>query len=200
MRLINTAPSNFILHTTSHNLDDLQITCLHCYLNIAVLAPLSHGEPQTVKAHFATNVLWQQVAEAAAQQCSHQSEDAGKHEAALYGALAGHLQRILPVCHTRADVLWAYTRCWLESQVDRHLAESSGKGDLVSGLQVGKDAVASTQQGCPEEVHKVVLDDVADFWPPSRYCLVQLYSCLYLICMQNWLRTLFSVLTLHYTL
>ena len=101
------------------------------------------------------------------------SESSGKHEAAVYGALAGHLQRILPVCHTRADILWAYTRCWLESQVDRHLADSSGKGDLVSGLRVGKDAVAGTQ---PQEVHRVVLDDVSDFWPPSRYQVVYLVS------------------------
>ena len=126
---------------------------------------LSDSVPQNVKEHAADS----QVAEAAAEHCSLLSEASGKHEAALYGALAGHLQKVLPVCHTRADVLWAYTRCWLESQVDRHLAESSGKGDLVRGLQVGKDAVASTKQGRPEEVHRVVLDNVVDFWPPSRY-------------------------------
>lgn len=103
----------------------------------------------------------------------------------MYGALAGHLQQVLPVCHTRADVLWAYIRCWLESQVDRHLAESLGKGGLVNGLRVGKDAVACTQQGRPEEVHRVVLDDVADFWPPSRYRLTSWHCA----CTQSACRT-----------
>lgn len=87
----------------------------------------------------------------------------------MYGALAGHLHRVLPVCHASADILWAYTRCWLESQVDQHLAESLEKGDLANGLRLGKDAVASTQHNHPEEVHRVVLDDVADFWPSCRY-------------------------------
>ena len=112
-----------------------------------------------------------QVAEAAAQHGSHLSETSGKHEAAVYGTLAGHLHRILPVCHASADILWAYTRCWLESQVDQRLAESSDKGDLANGLRLGKDAVAATQRDHREEVHRVVLDDVADFWPCSRYCI-----------------------------
>lgn len=110
-----------------------------------------------------------QVAEAAAQHSSHLSEASGKHEAAVYGTLAGHLNRILPVCHASADILWAYTRCWLESQVDQRLAESSDQGDLADGLRLGKDAVAATQRDHPEEVRRVVLDDVADFWPSSRY-------------------------------
>ncbi|KAL3133860.1 hypothetical protein ABBQ32_008326 [Trebouxia sp. C0010 RCD-2024] len=108
-----------------------------------------------------------QVAEAAAQHASHLSEASGKHEAAVYSTLAGHLHRILPVCHASADILWAYTRCWLESQVDQHLAKSSDKGDLAKGLRLGKDAVAATQRDHPEEVRRVVLDDVADFWPCS---------------------------------
>lgn len=103
----------------------------------------------------------------------------------MYGALAGHLQRILPVCHTRADILWAYTRCWLESQVDSHLSENSDKGDLVSGLRLGQDAVASAQREHPEEVHRVVLDDVANFWPPSRYQIIYLELDLYPFCMHT---------------
>lgn len=137
---------------------------------------LGHDKTQAVNGHVLNQFCGPQVAEAAAQHCSHLSESSGKHEAAVYGALAGHLQRILPVCHNRADILWAYTRCWLESQVDRHLADSSGKGDLASGLRAGKDAVASTH---PQEVHRVVLDDVNDFWPPSRYQTVWLIGTQY---------------------
>ena len=107
-----------------------------------------------------------QVAEAAAQHSNHQSEESGKHEAALYAALAGHLKQVLPVCQTRADILWAYTRSWLECQVDKHLADGNDKGNLVTGLRLGMDAVASTKRD--EEVHRVVCDDVAGFWPPAR--------------------------------
>lgn len=80
---------------------------------------------------------------------------------------------MLPVCQTRADVLWAHTRCWLEGQVDRQLAagQDQDDSDLHAALSVGVDVVAATQRDRPEEVHKVVLDDVAGFWPPSRYLL-----------------------------
>ena len=123
-----------------------------------------------------------QVAEAAAQYSSNQSEDSGKHEAALYAALAGHLKQILPVCHTRADILWAYTRSWLESQVDKHLADGNDKGDVVASLRLGMDAVASTKRDHPEEVHRVVLDDVAAFWPPTRCDLTCMTSALVSLC------------------
>ena len=112
-----------------------------------------------------------QVAEAAADNSSQVTEASGQHEAALYATLAGHLHKVLPVCQTRADVLWAYTRCWLEAQVDRQLAagQDQDDSDLHAALSVGTDAVAATRRDRPEEVHKVVLDDVTGFWPPSRY-------------------------------
>lgn len=111
-----------------------------------------------------------QVAEAAAGNSS-SSETAGRHEAALYAALAGHVHKVLPVCQTRADVLWAYTRSWLETQVDKQLAENQedqDNADLRAALRVGVDAVASVRHDHLQEVHKVVLDDITGFWPPSR--------------------------------
>ncbi|KAL0039521.1 hypothetical protein WJX77_000542 [Trebouxia sp. C0004] len=112
-----------------------------------------------------------QVAEAAAESHHQSSEMAGKHEAALYATLAGHLGKILPVCQTRADFLWAHSRCWLEAQVDQQLAASQDQDDsgLRAALSVGLDAVASTRHAQPEEeVHSIVLDDITAFWPPSR--------------------------------
>lgn len=38
----------------------------------------------------------------------------GRYEAALYGALCGHLPSVLPVCASWEDACWAYCRAWLE--------------------------------------------------------------------------------------
>jgi len=113
------------------------------------------------------------VAETAAESHHQSSEMAGRHEAALYATLAGHLAKILPVCQTRADFLWAHSRCWLEAQVDKQLAagQDQDDSDLHAALSAGLDAVGSTRHAQPEEeVHSIVLDDVTAFWPPSRCC------------------------------
>ena len=105
----------------------------------------------------------------AAEDNSHSSETAGQHEAALYAALASHVHKILPVCQTRADVLWAFARSWLALQVDKQLAENDGQDSkLRTGLRLGQDAVSETQRAHSEEVRKVLLDDATSFWPPSR--------------------------------
>lgn len=156
----------------SYILGHLQAAVVHCIFNLTAALHFPHmscSQACAEKVDTAGACCCPQVAEAAAQHASHLSEASGKHEAAVYSTLAGHLHRILPVCHASADILWAYTRCWLESQVDQHLAKSSDKGDLAKGLRLGKDAVAATQRDHPEEVRRVVLDDVADFWPCSRY-------------------------------
>ena len=102
-----------------------------------------------------------QVAEAA--------EATGQHEAALYAALAGHFQKVLPVCQTRADVLWAYARSWLALQVDQQLSEDQGQDSNVqSALQLGQDSVKAVQRADSEEVRKAVLDDVTNLWPLNR--------------------------------
>ena len=128
---------------------------------------------------------WLQVAEAASQHSSPASEDSGKHEAAVYAALSGYLNRILPVCHTRADILWAYTRSWLETQVDRSLAVKGNASELTAGLRLGQDAVAVTKRDHPEEVHCIVLDDVEAFWPPDRCGLTN--NCLLVCWLSPWL-------------
>ncbi|KAL0045486.1 hypothetical protein WJX82_007971 [Trebouxia sp. C0006] len=123
----------------------------------------------------AMRIVWKwacyQVAETAADSHQQSSEMAGKHEAALYATLAGHLAKILPVCQTRADFLWAHSRCWLEAQVDKQLAASQDQDDsgLHAALSAELDAVGNTRHAQPqEEVHSIVLDDVTAFWPPSR--------------------------------
>jgi len=127
-----------------------------------------------------------QVAETAAESHQQSSEMAGKHEAALYATLAGHLAKILPVCQTRADFLWAHSRCWLEAQVDKQLAASQDQdeSDLHAALSAGLDAVGSTRHAQPEEeVHSIVLDDVSAFWPPSRCCSDDLLASI--MCFQS---------------
>ena len=111
-----------------------------------------------------------QVAEAAAEDFSGSSELAGQFEAALHAALCGHLQKILPVCQTRADVLWAYTRSWLELQLDSMLNHNQETG-LTDGLRAGLDAAHAVKRSNPEQPVRIVMDDLANFWPPTR-CVV----------------------------
>ena len=134
-------------------------------MQMFVHAGLNH----TVKKHCGRNTpRSMQVAEAAENRGS-STQAAGQHEAALYAALAGHFQKILPVCQNRADVLWAYARSWLALQVDQQLSEDQGQdSSLQSALQLGQDSVKAVQRADPEEVRKVVLDDVTSCWPPDR--------------------------------
>lgn len=46
-------------------------------------------------------------------------------QAAIYGALAGHLGAVLPACGSWEDAAWALGRCWLEATLDRRLAQAS---------------------------------------------------------------------------
>jgi nuclear pore complex protein Nup107 len=45
-----------------------------------------------------------------------------KYERALYGALSGDLQSVLPACETWEDQLWAHINHLLETRIDAHLA------------------------------------------------------------------------------
>ena len=45
-------------------------------------------------------------------------------QAAVYGALCGHVAKVLPVCRGWEDTAWAFVRCWLEAAVDDALGES----------------------------------------------------------------------------
>ncbi|KAK9789368.1 hypothetical protein WJX73_004814 [Symbiochloris irregularis] len=85
---------------------------------------------------------WRRTCYQLAEQTGRQGEGQGpgaRNEAALYGVLASHLPRILPICHSWEDRLWAVARCWLEVAVDGRLAaqeqeclEDRGKGCLAS--------------------------------------------------------------------
>ena len=93
---------------------------------------INHGTTwQSSPSQCCTFCLRTQVAEAAEDR-SHSTEAAGQHEAALYAALASHVHKILPVCQTRADILWAYTRSWLALQVNISRACSETQEQLVS--------------------------------------------------------------------
>ena len=39
-------------------------------------------------------------------------------QAAVYGALCGHVAQVLPVCRGWEDTAWAFLRCWLEVATD----------------------------------------------------------------------------------
>lgn len=44
-----------------------------------------------------------------------------QYERAIYGALCGHLQAVLGVCHEWQDVLWAYSRTMVDQWVEEQL-------------------------------------------------------------------------------
>jgi len=45
-----------------------------------------------------------------------------KFEAAVFGIFGGNLKRVLPLCTTWHDKLWAQARSWLEAELDDSLA------------------------------------------------------------------------------
>ena len=51
-------------------------------------------------------------------------------QAAIYGALCGHVARVLPVCRGWEDTAWAFVRCWLEIAVDDALGVLRSYNDL----------------------------------------------------------------------
>eukprot|EP00958_Prasinococcus_capsulatus_P016678 scaffold1853_cov367-Prasinococcus_capsulatus_cf.AAC.3 len=48
------------------------------------------------------------------------------HEAAIYGALCGNLEAVLPVCTDWAACAWAHFRAWLDVRVDEALGRTHG--------------------------------------------------------------------------
>jgi hypothetical protein len=71
-----------------------------------------------------------------------------KHEAAVYAALCGHLQNMLPVCSSWEDAAWAFCRAWLEQQVDRGLAARPPPAAAAVGCElVDGNLVVSALQG-----------------------------------------------------
>lgn len=60
--------------------------------------------------------VWKAVAWRAAS-----DERLPQYERAIYGALCGHLQAVLGVCHEWQDVLWAYSRTMVDQWVEEQL-------------------------------------------------------------------------------
>lgn len=65
----------------------------------------------------------------------------GKHEAAVYAVLSGHLARALPACGTWEDSLWAHLRCWLECTVDAEIGATTHHLPLDPAGTVPVDAL-----------------------------------------------------------
>ena len=63
-------------------------------------------------------------------------------------------------------MLWAYSRSWLELQIDSVLNQSQETA-LTDGLRIGLDAAQAVKRSNPEQPFRVVLDDLANFWPPA---------------------------------
>lgn len=85
--------------------------------------------------------LWRWSCYQAAEQAGAAAEagGAGLHEAAVYGALSGHLARILPVCASWEDCCWAYLRCWLDLSVDAALMREQGPAAGVEEAGLGAE-------------------------------------------------------------
>ncbi|KAJ3681103.1 hypothetical protein LUZ60_015592 [Juncus effusus] len=58
-------------------------------------------------------------------------EDGGKCEVAVYASQCGNLRCILPVCTDWESACWAMVKCWLDVQVDKHLAQKTGNNRLL---------------------------------------------------------------------
>ncbi|KAJ1649348.1 Nucleoporin nup84, partial [Dispira simplex] len=57
-----------------------------------------------------------------------------KTERAMYAALIGALENLLPVCETWEDYLWAYYTAIMENRVDQYLEHRSRQRELVEGI------------------------------------------------------------------
>eukprot|EP01135_Chromosphaera_perkinsii_P008179 Nk52_evm1s1178 gene=Nk52_evmTU1s1178 len=60
------------------------------------------------------------------------------YEKAVYGALSGHIQHVLPVCETWHDYLWAFYKCAVESRIDGELElyQRRGPSDVIPSEHV----------------------------------------------------------------
>jgi hypothetical protein len=95
----------------------------------------------------AGRALWRWTCAAAADAAA-SAAPANRWEAALFGALASHVPRVLPVCGGWEDEAWAYCRAWLDLGADERAAEEAEAarasfGDADSGAAHGAaDALA----------------------------------------------------------
>ncbi|KIY95383.1 Nuclear pore complex protein [Monoraphidium neglectum] len=109
----------------------------------------------------AGRALWRWSCAAAADAAA-SAAPANRWEAALFGALASHVPRVLPVCGGWEDEAWAYCRAWLDLGADEKAAEEAEAarasfGDADSGAAHGAaDALA-----IPSDVLASLLDGAA---------------------------------------
>lgn len=95
--------------------------------------------------------LWKWACMKAAEAAAAQALPAGRYEAAVYAALCGHLQHMLPVCGSSwEDACWAYCRAWLDVAVDEALgldatpqAQLLAEELVVAAAQLHGDAAAA---------------------------------------------------------
>lgn len=81
------------------------------------------------------------------------------YESALYGVLSSHLARVLPVCKSWEDILWATLRCWLDAAVDIQLGVGLGdSGDACSLAELPFLASNQRQQ----------TNEGGGDWPPEQ--------------------------------
>ena len=50
----------------------------------------------------------------------------------MYGTLGGNLKRVLPLCKTWHDRLWAQARAWLEAALDKACSPSDPTGEVIA--------------------------------------------------------------------
>ncbi|KAK9868324.1 hypothetical protein WJX84_000355 [Apatococcus fuscideae] len=119
----------------------------------------------------ASRALWKwacyQAAEkSAAAYQEHGGCRGGMMEAALYAALAGHLQCLLPLAASWEDLCWALSRCWLDCEVDRLLSSQPAPA------QVTLEDLKGDLGECAAEVDMGVLSEglslLQGTWPLPR--------------------------------
>uniref|UniRef100_A0A383W4J3 Nuclear pore complex protein n=1 Tax=Tetradesmus obliquus TaxID=3088 RepID=A0A383W4J3_TETOB len=109
-------------------------------------------------------------------------------EAAVYGALCGHVTAMLPVCASWEDEMWSYCRAWLDLQTDAMLLEgvehqlpgaaqhmlgaAASPDDLVSPELLAQCVSQAAASGYSSSTDTSLLRDglavMAGAWPLNR--------------------------------
>lgn len=89
--------------------------------------------------HGAGRALWRWACVAAADAAA-AATPGNKWEAALFGALAGHVARVLPVCSGWEDEAWAYCRAWLDLGADERVAAEEEHALAGFGARLDREA------------------------------------------------------------
>lgn len=121
--------------------------------------------------------LWRWACYQAAERAGAAAEASGggAHEAAVYGALACHVARVLPACASWEDAAWAYLRCWLEAAVDSALAQQAaaeGTPAAVADGLLAADALAAAAGDGGDGAGGTVQEGLAVVrggWPIARW-------------------------------